>query len=679
MQYPRNNSHFLVSRVFLVLTCALLVSGPLALHAQETSPTGPDSADRMVPVHLWVAGRTLQLRVSPLNNSRETYVPLTALAAAGAEFRLISNGNAVHVSSRCSREQDIPLVRLNGVGMVALSALAKVLDASIETSAPEPNDKPTFRSPDTVYLLAHVTEARFENGALHVRTSFPVPFQTRMLAETKPARGYVDCVGADLPDTFRPAPLQRGEKQALRLRMGQNSPTVARIVVDLADGVAFRTGDTRLGPLELTVSTYSAPGAKSGEIAPATPQPGRSASAVASGGGAASPGQAVSPGDQGDRNSEPDAKVQNGQQDGVGAQGSPSPTPGTTAAAKTTKLPAPAAPRPVEVRGLDIVTDNPNVLRFDVTTGSKVKPVVRYTPGTTQMLIDIPNALLALPDGEDQDRKLTHPLISGVRMETIQGSGAPTTRLTLDTARILGYSLNMQQGSFSLELRVPRNATGVLSDKLIVVDAGHGGSATGATGAGICEKDCTLAIALQLRAELEACGARVVMTRTRDTDVSLTDRSRMGNEIGADLFVSIHNDSNERSNSASGTSTYYHASDPSSRALATCVQQSVMAITGLPSRGVLSDNVMYASGFAVLRGSSMPAVLCEVAYINNVNDRRKLIDPQFQQRVARAICDGLRGYVEGTPRRTSPAFRRGAPGQPGSTDSDVTASGSAGS
>ena len=79
-----------------------------------------------------------------------------------------------------------------------------------------------------------------------------------------------------------------------------------------------------------------------------------------------------------------------------------------------------------------------------------------------------------------------------------------------------------------------------------------------------------------------------------------------------------------------------------------------MAVTGLPSRGVLSDSIMYEHGFAVLRQSTMPAVLCEVAYINNVNDRRKLIDEGFQQRVAQAICDGLRRYVEGTPSSPNP-------------------------
>src|SRR5205085_4848659 len=123
---------------------------------------------------------------------------------------------------------------------------------------------------DTVYLLAHVTDVRFENGLLRVRTSFPVPFQTRMLAEVRPTRGYIDCIGAELPPSFRPISPQQPDSHVLRLRTGQNSPTIARIVVELADGVALRTGDTRRGPIELIVSAYGRPSAKSLEIASAT-------------------------------------------------------------------------------------------------------------------------------------------------------------------------------------------------------------------------------------------------------------------------------------------------------------------------------------------------------------------------------------------------------------------------
>jgi N-acetylmuramoyl-L-alanine amidase len=672
VQHPCSFGRLSTSSLVFALGCALLGSSALSGAAQEAAGT---PTEHLVPVHLWVAGRTLPLRVSPLTDTHETYVPLTALPATGAAFRLVSDGNAVHITARSKREEDVPLIRLNGAAMIPLSTLARVLDASVETSASETEGGPAFRSSDTVYLLAHVTDARFENGWLHVKTSFPVPSHTRMLAETKPLRGYVDCVGAQVSDSFQPAPLRSGEREVLKLRTGQTSPTVARVVVELADGVALHTGDAAAGTLDVYASAYLRPGAKLQDLAANRQAAAAPGGAVAS---AQSGGNAAGEPDSGSRADGASAGDPGGQQAEDGSAGPPAGA-AIGAAPSAPKVGGHPLPPPIEVRGLDIAADDPAQLRFNVVTGSRVRPIVRYSPGTTQMLVDIPNSVLTLPDDE-RDRAMSHPLISGARLETIQGAGKPTTRLTLDTSRILGYSVNIQEGSFVLELRVPRNATGVLADKVIVVDAGHGGSATGAKGGGICEKDCTLAIALKLRAELEACGARVVMTRTRDADVSLTDRSRMGNEIGADFFVSVHNDSNERSNSASGTSTYYHNSEPSSRALATCIQHAVMATTGLPSRGVLSDTVMYHSGFAVLRGSSMPAVLCEVAYINNQTDRRKLIDPQFQQRVAKAICDGLRNYVEGSPHRTVPAFARPMPGiAPMPSDSGDAASDARGS
>ncbi len=678
MQLPRRfRTHFIASISALLAVTLPGVSGTAARAQDAGSIASGDAPNHLVPVHLWVAGRTLPLRTSPVTDSKETYVPLTALAAVGADFRLLLGGNGVHVTARSNREQDIPLVRIKSVAMLPLSTLAKVLDASIGTSDQWPGDRPTFRSADTVYLLAHVTGARFENGLLHVRTSFPVPFHTRMLAEVKPVRGYVDCVGAELSDSFRPSPATGGQGVVTRLRAAQNSPTIARIVVELADGAQLQTGDSGASQ-ELTVTTIGGRAIASGSSgpqriastqSPPVPRPLQSGSEAASDTSGRTPFRT----DTADRGSS-DSERAPANTSGDASRELPAQDPNSSAG---TTYDHPG-PRPIEVRGIDIALNSPFILRFEVMTGARVRPIVRYSPGTTQMLVDIPNAQLALPDGDERERALTHPLISGVRMETIQGSGAPTTRLTLDTARILGYSVNVEQGSFSLELRVPRNATGALADKLIVVDAGHGGSATGARTAGICEKDCTLGIALRLRAELEACGARVIMTRTNDIDVSLNERCRMGNELGADLFLSIHNDSNERSNSASGTSTYFHGSESSSRALATCVQHAVMAITGLPSRGVLSDTVMYNSGFAVLRGSSMPAVLCEVAYINNQTDRRKLVDAQFQQRVARAMCDGLRSYVEGSPRRPAPAFARPMPAETPSGSGD-TASGSRGS
>lgn len=662
MQHPRNFSYLVVSSFTSVLGCSLL-----GLTASPSFAQVPGSAPpKTHAVHFWAAGRIVPLNIAAQTDGRETYVPLTALEVIGAKFRLVSNAAAVRVTGKNRREEDISVVQLKGIIMLPLSSIARVVDGVVESPATDGGGKPDSQKPEIVYLLARVTSARFDNGAIRVSASFPVPFHTRMLAESRPPRGFVDCVGAKVADNFRPGPLPYGEKQMLRIRSGQTTPTTARIVFELADGAELRTGDSDQGLSEVAVTTTSRPAvaisnnsprAGQGSLMPPVPTP-LTNNVAGRTGRADSAGRAPQNTDRGDRSQDPGPE----ELAALAARGRSQNEPPAVAANPPQAKPlAKPVAQPIEVSGLNIASDSPSVMRFDVATGSKVRPVVRYSPGTTQMLVDIPNAQLNLHDGEAAERSLSHPLISGLRMETLQGPGAPMTRITLDTARVLGYSLNVQQGSFSLELRLPRNATGVLSDKVIVVDAGHGGAASGATGGGVCEKNCTLGIAMKLRAELEALGARVVMTRTKDVDVSLTDRSRMGNEIGADLFVSIHNDSNERSNSASGTSTYYHASEPSSRALATCVQQSVMSVTGLPSRGVLSDKVMYNSGFAVLRGSAMPAVLCEVAYINNQNDRRKLCDPQFQQRVAKAICDGLRTYVEGSPRRTGSTSARPIP------------------
>ncbi|HLJ57335.1 MAG TPA: N-acetylmuramoyl-L-alanine amidase [Chthonomonadaceae bacterium] len=634
----RSRGFIRVSTLRSLAGCVALALATGPLYAQSANPAA--QAD-LAAVHFWTAGHTVPLRVAARSNGQESYVPLTALDAVGAQFRLVSNANAAHVTAKNGREGDIAITQIKGFPMLALSELAKVLDASVESTVTNHAAGAPRHGADTVYLLAHVTEARVDRGTIHVRTSFPVPFHARMFAETNPVRGYVDCDGATVPDAFRPAPSPAGERMVTRLRAGQNSPTTARIVVELADGSAMRIGDSDQGLTEAVASVYSKSGrmpdgiarGSQGGLAPPAPNPvgGQADNRGAGQGATVDPGSAAA---------------------GLAVDASQA-----APAAGAPKSAARAAGQPIEVRALNVFLDSATELRFDVATAGKVRPIVRYTPGSTAMQVDIPNSRLALPDGEDPERRLQHPLIAGIRLETLQGSGPPVTRMTLDTSRSLGYSLNVSQGSFSLELRLPRNATGVLADKLIVVDAGHGGAASGATCAGVCEKNCTLGIAMKLRAELEALGARVVMTRTQDVDVSLTDRSRMGNEIGADLFISIHNDSNGRDNSASGTSTYFHNSDPSSRALAACVQRSVMAVTGLPSRGILSDTVMYNSGFAVLRGSRMPAVLCEVAYINNQNDRRKLCDPQFQQRVAMAMCDGLRAYVEGRPGRSASTAR----------------------
>lgn len=598
-------------------------------------------------MHLRVAGKEFVNRTQPISDGVETYVPVEVLALFGADWHINERGDALQVTLKTTgRQSELALARPSGTPMVALSDVAKLLNAAVsQPDALGADGKPlTGQKGDTVYLLARVTGASWDGNGLHLSTSFPVPFHIRSIAEARPTRSYVDLVGALVADEFKPAALPQEDPRPLKIRTGQNSADVARIVVELADGSELKASDslsnsdTRIVVGVERVPTHVAAAVK---VDPPVKSPGSSAP---------NPGSAI-------RIQKPDpqrsvASIDSGNQSGTSSVTKTAPFKTRFTASDPLSRGGKRQEPPISVKGISFTTDNETQFHVEVAISSKVLPYIHYAPGTTQMVMDIPNAVLNLPSPEDAEKTCTHRLVRGIHARQEQDT-PPMTRIVLDTARVVGYRIDQTNDHISLDLLLPRNATGALSDKIIVVDAGHGGAATGASGRGgsgvVFEKDVTLGIALKLKDALEACGARVIMTRDRDIDVSLNARSELANSCGADLFVSIHNDSNGAANSASGTSTYYHMQDASSRALATCVQEAVMGVTGLPSRGVLSDSIMYQSGFAVLRQSRMPAVLCEVAYINNVNDRRKLIDEGFQQRVAQAVCDGLRRYVEGTP------------------------------
>ena len=172
--------------------------------------------------------------------------------------------------------------------------------------------------------------------------------------------------------------------------------------------------------------------------------------------------------------------------------------------------------QPLTIRSLKLQVLDDSRVRLDIATGVRTSAFVHYLNGNTQLAMDIPNAVLRLSEPTDAEQSLTHPLLTALHATMAQDT-PPMARITLDTTRVVGFTLSPQSKGISLEMRLPRSATGALAGKVIVVDAGHGGSSTGALGHGgggiTYEKNCTLAIALCLRADLGSCGAKVVMSR----------------------------------------------------------------------------------------------------------------------------------------------------------------------
>jgi N-acetylmuramoyl-L-alanine amidase len=175
------------------------------------------------------------------------------------------------------------------------------------------------------------------------------------------------------------------------------------------------------------------------------------------------------------------------------------------------------------------------------------------------------------------------------------------------------------------------------SVRKIVIDAGHGGKDPGAEGAsGNLEKLVTLDIATKVANILDSDPSfDVYMTREDDTFITLEDRPRIANEIGADAFVSIHGNTYTDPD-ISGTETYYYEEDDIK--LSEFVHKELVEALGFHDRGVRQEE------WKVLTHSDVPSILLELGYLTNANEEAALLDEDTQIRTAQAIVTGLKDY-----------------------------------
>ncbi len=187
------------------------------------------------------------------------------------------------------------------------------------------------------------------------------------------------------------------------------------------------------------------------------------------------------------------------------------------------------------------------------------------------------------------------------------------------------------------------------SDKVVVLDAGHGGSDTGAVGPhGVREKDVALAVALKTEKILKAEGMKVVMTRRTDIDVASANASNT-QELQArvdktppqaDLFISIH--CNAFSNPAShGMETFYNTANYGGQRLAQLLNEELEKRGGLFNRGVKSAN------FYVIKRAKVPASLIELGFITNYTEEELLADDHYQNILAAAISTAVKRFFNG--------------------------------
>lgn len=231
-----------------------------------------------------------------------------------------------------------------------------------------------------------------------------------------------------------------------------------------------------------------------------------------------------------------------------------------------------------------------------------------------------------------------------VKLFNVENNPENTYTFQIPLSKLYGYSARFSGTDFILKLRKQPvlNKTHPLKGIKITVDAGHGGSESGAVGClGNLEKNVMLSFAKYLEEELKHRGASVFMTRTDDSYVGLRERVDMANDEDSHILISLHGNAlpdGADPIATKGTEIYYYYYQ--AKPLADAVLKEITFQTGMRYQGVRQ------ASFALVRNTNALSILIEIGYLINPADNAKLINKEFQKKTATAIADGIEKFFK---------------------------------
>ena len=244
--------------------------------------------------------------------------------------------------------------------------------------------------------------------------------------------------------------------------------------------------------------------------------------------------------------------------------------------------------------------------------------------------------------------------VSGLRIGRA-ASGVDATRIVIDLTRedidtnvdsnLLGNKIVVTfKRSQNKEEKVKRSGIKV------VIDPGHGGYDTGASYGGYEEKAINILISEKLKSVLEGFGVTVFLTRDDDSFLSLAERAEITNGIKPDVLISIHNNALVTSREIRGAETYYWT--PQSQKLAYYVHKSILANIKIP------DHYIRRARFWVVKHVSCPAVLAELGFLSNKDDRELLTNSSVQDKYANALGEAILKFLDIEQKKDEPENRK---------------------
>ncbi|WP_243109336.1 N-acetylmuramoyl-L-alanine amidase CwlD [Anaerophilus nitritogenes] len=208
---------------------------------------------------------------------------------------------------------------------------------------------------------------------------------------------------------------------------------------------------------------------------------------------------------------------------------------------------------------------------------------------------------------------------------------------------------------FSFSTRILEVSNRIMLNKVIIIDAGHGGIDGGTVSkSGVCESHINLSIALKVRKLLEQDGAVVLLTRNKDIGLyteegsirkkkneDLRNRKKIRDESNADLFISIHMNSFTDSKYY-GAQTFYPKNSEESKKVSEYIQEELIKVLDDGNHRKPKEK----SDVYLLKESSIPMVLIECGFLSNPQEEKLLQDAKYQEKVAWSIYTGMMKYFQ---------------------------------
>ena len=205
---------------------------------------------------------------------------------------------------------------------------------------------------------------------------------------------------------------------------------------------------------------------------------------------------------------------------------------------------------------------------------------------------------------------------------------------------------------------------------VVFLDAGHGGTEAGAHSGDTYEKDINLQIVQKVKAILEKDGCQVFLTRDSDTSVTPEDRVTTAEKCGADVFVSVHQNSLDGDSSPHGVKTHCSSeAHEKSSDLASMVQNAVIKTTEAKDRGVEDSSAQY-----VLQSKQFPSCLIETGFLTSTSEGSMLQDSAYQDKIADGIAKAIKEFLSSDSSDESSEESSSVPSESSSSESSQESS-----